>query len=465
MSVDLFDECIEDYLSDDRRITEIYQHWLGQLQFPLETIYQNQRIEGTFEMNTPILLLGYNRQNFETAEASAALSNVGLPNMREVTYLSLFINLEPLIDVPEAINTVGLECIELEETKQYIDTWFINLKMEFSWTIQTPYAILQNGKKACITRLLGHLEIPPFDLTSSNDSLENYVRRFVSLIPIYTTFNQCIGLDGVWLTNDQIFNLVCASPKDLGVLLTCYYLTLKLDAWLILGQALPLGDTCFVLLKEENEYFIVDPTTGKKYESTAVDCPLKKVYALVNSENYWANIQKEKRVFMTLFDVKGGTEWRSLYKSSHKAPTGFLHNGAFQYRPSYSIIELQKTIELKLTKKINSWRTHRKTIWNRYITESLRKILVDLENETIFGQHNADKHLQHLSRLFTNYKVTGFPLNFRYTNLSTIVQHVKCTGIYLNTENSEFALAVNIKEYACNILSVWVFLVSLVKKT
>lgn len=466
LSVDLFDECIDDYLSgDDRRITEVSQRWLGQIQFPLETIYQNQRIEGTFEMNTPIILLGYNRQSFDTAESAATLSNVGIPNMREVTYLSLFINIEPPLDIPLPLSTTGLECIELEETKAYIDNWYIDLRNEFPKApAQSPYILLQSGKRACITRFLGPLEVPPFEPAVDNNLLEYYVRRFVSLIPVYSSFNQCNGLEGVWLTNEQVFNVICASPKDLGVLLTCYFLSLKLNAWLILGHGIPMGDTCFVLLKEENEYFIVDPTTGKKYESTTVDCPLKKVYALANAENYWANIQREKRVFMTLFDVRSGTEWKSLFKSSHKAPPGFLHNIAYQYKKSYPVFDLQRTIELKLTKKINSWRTHRKTTWNRYVTEHLRKLLIELESETVLWNYNNEKHLNHLGRMFSNYKVTGFPLNFRYTNLSTIVHHIKCTGIHLNSENAEFALAVHVKEYANNMISVWIFLASMTTK-
>uniref|UniRef100_A0A336K7A0 CSON004015 protein n=1 Tax=Culicoides sonorensis TaxID=179676 RepID=A0A336K7A0_CULSO len=466
LSVDLFDEFIDDYMSvDDRRITEITQRWLGQIQFPLETIYQNQRIEGTFEMNTPNLLLGYNRHSFETTESVATLTNTGIPNMREVTYLSLFINIEPPLDIPMPLITIGLECIELEETKSYIDNWYIDLRNEFPKAPeQSPYILLQSGKKACITRFLGPLEIPTFDPPVQNNVLEYYVRRFVSLIPVYSSFNKCNGLEGVWLTNEQIFNVLCASPKDLGVLLTCYFLTLKLNAWLILGHGLPMGDTCFVLLKEENDYFIVDPTTGKKYESTTVDCPLKKVYALANHENFWANIQREKRVFMTLFDVRSGTEWKSLFKSNHKAPPGFLHNIAYQYKKSYPILDLQRTIELKLTKKINSWRTHRKTTWNRYVTEHLRKLLIELETESVLCNYNNEKHLHQLGRMFSNYKVTGFPLNFKYTNLSSIVHHLKCTGIHLNSENAEFALAVHVKDYPNNIISVWIFLASMTSK-
>lgn len=49
LSIDLYDEFMEDLLEDDRsRPTEVYQRisskWLGQLRIPISTIYLNQRV-------------------------------------------------------------------------------------------------------------------------------------------------------------------------------------------------------------------------------------------------------------------------------------------------------------------------------------------------------------------------------------------------------------------------------------
>lgn len=60
------------------------------------------------------------------------------------------------------------------------------------------------------------------------------------------------------------------------------------------------------------------------------------------------------------------------------------------------------------------------------------------------------------------FQVTGFTLNMKYTNLSSIVAEVKNTGIHLNLDNKvEFALSVYIKDYANNVISIWIFLMSL----
>jgi coiled-coil and C2 domain-containing protein 2A len=57
------------------------------------------------EIKTPAILLGYTK----TPET-------GLPDMRELTHISLFISLEPTFEVPKLL-TSGLECIELDPTK------------------------------------------------------------------------------------------------------------------------------------------------------------------------------------------------------------------------------------------------------------------------------------------------------------------------------------------------------------
>lgn len=83
----------------------------------------------------------------------------------------------------------------------------------------------------------------------------------------------------------QILRFLSCSSKDLGVLLCCYYLSLGYNAKLVLGHALPGGDTTFVLTQENDVYFLIDPSTGQKFNRTDIYCPLSKVYCLVSHEN------------------------------------------------------------------------------------------------------------------------------------------------------------------------------------
>lgn len=486
LSIQLFDEYIEDINEDDRtRTTEIFQRisskWIGELRIPISIIYSNQRIEGIFEVNTPSVLLGYSKTTFGANDQASAVFGQ-LPNIRGPTHISVFISVEPILET-EKLNTTGLECVELDVVQAHIELWRTDMRLEFPDRPQHTTVTLLNGKRVCLTRLIGSISIP----FEKNEDTEFLIRRYVSLIPVIQTVSNCIDLDGVWLTNavglhrvffckpkqlimymilpfQQIINLTCASPKDLGILLTCFYIELGYKAWTMLGYALPAGNCCYVLIKEQNEFSIVDPLTGKKYNSRDTYCPLVTVYSLASPSNIWANIQREKRVYMTQLDVTKSREWRALFTKSIEAPNELVHDLSVEYNDSYEVIELQRNIEMKVYKKIKTWRTHRKTIWNRYVGESLQGILVELERGACF-EYNYEASSDKLAIMFAAYKVNGFPINMPYSSLSAIVEQIKGTGIHLcSDDNAEFSLAVKVFEYPRNILSVWIFLVSLIPK-
>ncbi|XP_049548327.1 coiled-coil and C2 domain-containing protein 2A [Anopheles darlingi] len=489
LHIDLYDEHLENLLDDDRaRPTEMYQRissrWLGQLRIPISTVYLNQRLEGTFEIKTPPILFGYDRQqqqqdkqpsqpgyptpelqeSYGTAAMMAFIGSSGttnLPDVRELTHVSLFISLEPPVERP-LIDTGGLECAELDQVSARVSLWFQEYRHEFpARAIVSPMVTLLGGKRVCATRLLGPLPVPfPIDEKS-----EMMIRRYVSLIPVHHTIDPCSQLSGIWLTNKEILTMMCASPKDLGVLLVCFYLELGYDVWLIFGNSVLMGDGTFVLLLDGGEYFIVDPCSGRKYSSTDTYCPLSRIYLIVGTDNIWGNIQKENRVFLTQLDVRKSGYWRALFNRFNEPPTGCVQETAFPFQEALTVRDLQRTIERKLMRKISTWRTHRKTVWNRYINEQLRGTLISLEQDTCL-EVDTDRYMaEEFGQMFVSYKINGFPINMPYTNLSTIVAQVKGTGIHLNSAaDVEFALGVHIKPYPCNVYSVWVFLMSLVPR-
>ncbi|KAG5677027.1 hypothetical protein PVAND_006814 [Polypedilum vanderplanki] len=466
LSIDLYDEVIEDLIDN---VAEVYQRitskWLGTLKIPVINICTNQRIEGTFELNIPSVLVGYTKPKFSPADQQTSIAIENLPDLSKKTYISLFISLEPSVEIPQLISS-GLECIEVVHVEQHIKIWFEQLKLEFPSRTQkwNPLVTLLSGKRCCITRLLSPLTVP----FEKNETTEQLIRRFVSLIPIQydanTTHSSCTGLNGVWLSNNHVLGLMTSSTKDLGVLLTCYYLELGIPAWLILGSSTTCGESCFVLIRETNEFFIIDPSSARKYSSKDIYCPLTKCYCLVNQYNVWANIQREQRVFLTQFDVNRSFDWRPMFQKVIDIPNGTIHDSSFKYERSFDTRDLQRTIQAKIIKKINSWRSHRKTVWNRFVCENLRAILLRLEDDICFENDNED-HAEMLKMLFVNHKVIGYTINCKYTNLSSIVTEIKNTGIHLNLDNKvEFAVNVYVKEYANNVLSIWIFLMSLIPK-
>ncbi|XP_053676351.1 coiled-coil and C2 domain-containing protein 2A [Anopheles nili] len=474
LHIDLYDEYMEDLLEDDRtRPTEVYQRissrWLGQLRIPISTIYLNQRMEGTFEIKTPPILFGYDRQMQGNQPSDVPESYGGpigliggtaLPDMRELTHVTLFISLEPLTE-RSSLDTGGLECVELERIKTRIYMWHHEYRHEFpARAVVLPLVTLLGGKRICATRLLGPLPIP-FVMDELSESM---IRRYVSLIPVHYSVDPCSQLGGIWLTNKEILTMMCASPKDLGVLLVCFYLQLGYEVWLIFGNSVLMGDTTFVLLLDGGDYFIVDPCSGKKYSSTDTYCPLNRIYLIVSQTNVWGNIQKENRVFLTQLDVRKSGFWRALFNRFHEPPVGCVQEASFEYQNALPVKELQRAIERKLMRKIASWRTTRKTVWNRFISDHLRSTLISLERDAC-TEANTEGYVDNFGQMFVSYKVNGFPINLPHSNLSTIVAQVKGTGIHLNSEAAvEFALGVYIKDYPSNVYSVWIFLMSLVPR-
>lgn len=230
-----------------------------------------------------------------------------------------------------------------------------------------------------------------------------------------------------------------------------------------MGFAVPYGDTTFVLTKENGEYFLIDPHTGRKCSSRDTFCALTKVYCIVNQKNVWANIQREHRVFMQNFDTTQSAEWRELFSKSVPAPNESVHDLTLTYADSLDCENLRKSIETKLMKKFNVWRMERKTIWNKRFIEIMMKILQDLETDQCFGIEQKTYTDKLIDATQTKYKIIGYPLNMPYVSIAKVVERVKATEIYLNTDPKvEFSLAVHIQAYPMNVFSIWVFLLALI---
>lgn len=194
-----------------------------------------------------------------------------------------------------------------------------------------------------------------------------------------------------------------------------------IESWLILGHGLTSGSTCFVLIREDSDYFIVDPLTGRKYSSKDTYCSLIKVYCLVNENNVWANIQRENRVYLTQFSVKNSADWKPLFKTSFPAPVGFIHEGNFEYKSSLDTEKLRKNIELRIMRKIIQWRLrdHRKTIWNRFIGDKLKSILIDLERDACF-EYTSENSIEKLKIILAPFKVSNRDLTSNFVLIKFI---------------------------------------------
>eukprot|EP00949_MAST-11_sp_MAST-11-sp1_P002635 g2635.t1 len=134
-----------------------------------------------------------------------------------------------------------------------------------------------------------------------------------------------------------------------------------------------------------------------------------------------------------------------------------------------SIEEAEMQIAETLKSEIKDWRAEQKqmTWMNQAMSRDLQETLTSFENEKLGREEFSEiEHLDTLKKWASTYDMHGFPLNFSFTDIKSICAAIKESGVHRNDNRSvKFAVACKCFGYACNIVSVWVYVVSLVRKT
>ncbi|XP_067858763.1 protein CC2D2B-like [Heptranchias perlo] len=442
------------------------KHWLGSIAIPFSTILEQSKVSGTFRIDTPPMLLGYTWKKIETGSCEQ-FYEFGLA---ESSLLTIFITLDPQVSCSDNEDKQPplwqLETIEDEEILHLAYTFQKEVNNLYPKRRIVVSIIDSECRVGIVTRYIRPL-CPPQELLDTfpenPEATFNLIARFVSLIPYLPDSLGFSDACNIWLTSQQFLNLILGGKEDHAVLLCNYFLYMKLNAFVLLGTSILDGVTAYVITQEKMNTMIWSPETGECYEQFNAFCPLQSADCLINNENIWFNIQKNSLPMSVNFDITKEHNWRPFFKSSqHYVLTTVQPQELIYYYTERSMVDkLRNRIEWALKNKIMEWRAQRPTRWNRYCTGVFQNFLPLLEQN--LGRSVSEEQSTGLESLLKEFKVSGFPIQMRYSNLQTIFDKVYSTGIHnIEIPNAEFAVAVYIHPYPTNVLSVWIYVASLV---
>lgn len=474
----LMDEVVVDLVEDDReRESFVHQRldrrWLGSLCIPFSTIYLNTRLEGTFRMTSPPILLGYEREGRSLGQGAVATSAdpFNMHSDKDHTYISIFVTLEPTLPLPEPV-ALKLASLESEGLLAEVERWKEGLKVRFPNRDVRVLVTESTGKTALVVRFIQPLA-PPDALVSLFPGMKNrqvmeLLARFVSLIPTEADAMILPGTAEIWVPSNQFLEMLVGGPEEHAILLCNFFLHLGKKSYILLGSAVPEGKTAYVLTADDAFQFTLwNASTGYHFFTTDALNPLTRVDCMFNQNNIWFNVQPHVTTPQMSFDVDVAKHWLPLFSKSLPNPgLQCIQPEVLDFTPVDEQLaeKVSETVEQALRSQVMLWRRHLRTVWNRHCSRILKSILHKLERSR-YEAVIRDELSVELQTIRTSYKLCGFPLDMAYVSIEAVVDAVYSTGVHrADAKDVEFALAVHAHSYPGNIMAIWVYIASLSKR-
>jgi len=447
--IQLFDQVVVDLVDDDReRDTSVHQryerHWLGGFTIPFSSIYKWSKIEGTVALEMPLVPIGY-----EHSDPCYKLEYSG-------TLLTVLISLNPSVAAPRSFQP-DVPSLEDEDTLTSIQNWFSVLQKDFaphSDRLTNPLVLNSQGKTVYIGRYLIPLQPPPQLAGTSEEETLNDIIRFVASIPS-ANVHFPLPSTRVWLTCQDTLELLNSGEEGRSVLLANYLMGLNYETYLAFGLALPQGESVQVLFKlpKDDTFWLLDSSTGRK--TNVKDCTgsMQQLWALVNQDNFWVNVQPVMHPSRTSYQLSKASDWRPLYsrRFPNQRSETVQSTDDIRYVDTdvKEIARLEHSIANHLKQSFMKWRKTRRTRWNRHGSHVFRDILHQLARGSPLPT-SPDLH-----QLSETFKIFGVSLRVAYSNMENLSDLLYATGLHRH-HGTEFTLSVYIHSFPNDIFEVFI---------
>ncbi len=486
--LNMYDEIMMDMRVNSTENKDVQQRrrvrrWLGTTAVPVAALYSNQQLDGNFRVDIPLTLLGYSRT---PVFHSAAGINTG---QIAHTYLRLFITLDPPLRIPPAVSaTVG--SMEDDHLLAYAARWAEGVeRVRGGAKVLTCVSDIKSVK-VFVTRYV-HPQAPPVDLVDAEQPNLTMARlaRFVAAIPLLSDATAFVGGNvDRWCTSDQFLEMLAGDSEEHALLLCNFFLHIGVDAYCVFGQAIPFGDSVFVLTLTNggHDIHLWDPLRAAAYDIADSACPLQHVTCVFNAANVWGNIQPNDTPSRMAFNFAQLKFWRPFFTPAFPHPgLSTVQGDAIPIAPPSELADsLGVALEQMLMIRFELLRPMTVTRWHRHACEVLRGSLFSFEDIAtwMLAHETSDIALQQatigvmntmhqriyppeLHALSLTYDIIGYALQMPYYNAQRVFETVHSTGMHLTASaTSEVALAVHVHAYPGGAFEVWVYIAELVPK-
>ncbi|CAG9467202.1 unnamed protein product [Pedinophyceae sp. YPF-701] len=309
----------------ERTAVRVERRFLGSVIVPFNGLYQLGVIEGTFGLEVPLCLLGYDHGAPESA--------FGAPS------IALYMATAPQLQYqpPEEVTAMPLFCAEPLEVQQRVAHFVEEASAKVPARPPREFNLMMRtveGASWMALRFVAPLELPPgFEAVPQSDpSLLARLAWFVSRVPFVPDSSVSDLVDDVWMSSSEFVELAAGDFEEHALLLCGLFLQTGRQAFIVRGQATTGPESYFVLttgqawttsrssrtptgvgLLPKAALTLWDPVSGQAYDVRDGTLPLRQVDVVMGVDNAWANVQAQTHPLHISWDLDNAREWRALF--------------------------------------------------------------------------------------------------------------------------------------------------------